>query len=343
MGVLVKNVLGATGTMIIVLMSIVAQSQDPQFSQFYASGLYHNPALTGDNIGNRVMANYRNQWPAIPKGYISYGAYYDKNIKSINSGFGIGVIQDKAGLDGYKWTSTSAFYSYNFKITKQYRVRGGIKLSANQLNLNDQSLVFASDIVNDSPFDRPQIQSNVMYPNVGAGLLVHNKEQVWFGFAIDHLNKPSYAFSGDKSIRQPMKFSAQAGYNTKRRFGHGSMRNYYVTIMAHYKAQEKWDQFDVGAYWQKKNQALVLGIWYRGIPGLKSYKPEYVNHDAVNLLAGVKYGTFYFGYSYDITISRLRLNSGGSHEISMAIEWVNTAKFKPFRKESLRHVPCAKF
>ena len=343
MGVLVKHMLGVVGTICIVLATVGAYAQDPQFTQFYASGLYHNPSLTGDNIGNRIMANYRNQWPAIPKGYVTYGTYYDKNLKTINSGIGIGVIQDKAGLDGYKGTSSSLFYSYNFKVSKLYRVRVGAKVSANQLNLNDQSLIFASDLVDDSSFDRPQIQSNVMYPNIGAGILVHNKEQLWFGLGVYHLNRPMYAFSGDRDIRQPIKYSVQAGYNTRRRFGHGAMRSHYFTFMAHYKAQEKWDQVDVGAYWQKKNQALIFGIWYRGIPGLKSYKPEYINHDAVNLLAGMKFGTFYFGYSYDITISRLRTDSGGSHEISIAIEWVNTAKFKPFRRETLTKIPCAKF
>lgn len=330
-------------TAALVLLLNVVLAQDPQFTQFYASGLYHNPSLTGDNIGNRVMANYRNQWPAIPKGYVSYGTYYDKNLAHINSGIGVGFIQDKAGLDGYKWTSASLYYSYNFKVSKKLRARIGAKASSNQLNINDQSLIFASDLVDEANFDRPTFQSNVNYPNIGGGILIHTKESVWFGFGADHLNRPMYAFSGDRSIKQPIKYTAQVGYNTKRKFGRGAMRNSYFTIAAHYKAQEKWDQVDVGLYWQKKDQALLLGVWYRGIPGLKSYKPQYINHDAVSFLAGCKFGTFYFGYSYDLTISRLRLDSGGSHEVSIAVEWVNETKFKPFRKQSLRRIPCAKF
>lgn len=318
-------------------------AQDPQFTQFYATGLYLNPSLTGDNIGNRIMANYRNQWPSIPKGYVSYGAYYDKNLHAINSGIGVGIIQDKAGLDGYRWTSASLFYSYNFKVAKDIRLRMGAKFSQNQLNINDQSLVFASDLVDDNSFDRPNIQSNVNYPSIGAGLTLHNEEVFWVGIGASHLNKPVYAFSGDNNIKQPIKVSAQAGYNTKRKFGRGAMRNSYFTFIAHYKAQEKWDQVDVGMYWQKRNQALVLGIWYRGIPGLKSYKPQYINHDALNFLVGSMVGNFYFGYSYDVTVSRLRRDSGGSHELSVAIEWVNEAKFKPFRKHTLRKIPCAKF
>ena len=42
------------------------QAQDPAFSQFFASPLTLNPALTGKFNGTlRVAGNYRNQWPQI--------------------------------------------------------------------------------------------------------------------------------------------------------------------------------------------------------------------------------------------------------------------------------------
>src|SRR5258708_30944847 len=41
-------------------------AQDPGFSQFFASPLTLNPALTGKFNGVvRVAGNYRNQWPSI--------------------------------------------------------------------------------------------------------------------------------------------------------------------------------------------------------------------------------------------------------------------------------------
>jgi hypothetical protein len=44
-----------------------------------------------------------------------------------------------------------------------------------------------------------------------------------------------------------------------------------------------------------------------------------------------------FVYSYDVTVSKLTLKSGGSHEISLVYEW---AKAKNRR---YRAVPCPKF
>jgi len=42
----------------------VSLAQDPNFSQFFASPLTLNPALTGKFDGNfRLAGNYRNQWP----------------------------------------------------------------------------------------------------------------------------------------------------------------------------------------------------------------------------------------------------------------------------------------
>lgn len=44
------------------------------------------------------------------------------------------------------------------------------------------------------------------------------------------------------------------------------------------------------------------------------------------------------GYSYDVTISKLTVKSGGAHELSLIYEW-------PQKPKNRRHrvVPCPKF
>jgi hypothetical protein len=53
---------------IIIALSLLKtelSAQDPHFSQFFASPLTLNPALTGKFDGVlRVAGNYRDQWPA---------------------------------------------------------------------------------------------------------------------------------------------------------------------------------------------------------------------------------------------------------------------------------------
>src|SRR6516162_8708271 len=64
-----------------LLAGFVANSvfgQDPSYSQFFASPLNVNPALTAAIIGKwRVISNYRDQWsgPAYP--YITSTVSYD--------------------------------------------------------------------------------------------------------------------------------------------------------------------------------------------------------------------------------------------------------------------------
>jgi hypothetical protein len=84
---------------------------------------------------------------------------------------------------------------------------------------------------------------------------------------------------------------------------------------------------------------LVFGLWYRGLPLIKSYSEGYSNHESVILLVGLDYkDRFRIGYSYDITISQLSMSSGGSHEISVIFEWPGYSK-----KSRLRRVACPKF
>jgi type IX secretion system PorP/SprF family membrane protein len=48
------------------------KAQDPHFSQFFSSPLTLNPALTGKFDGNfRIAGNYRDQWPAISKTFVT--------------------------------------------------------------------------------------------------------------------------------------------------------------------------------------------------------------------------------------------------------------------------------
>ena len=89
---------------ICVCLTGIANAQDPNFSQFFASPLTLNPALTGKFDGvYRIAGNYRNQWPSINNAYTTATISADfglmKNrIPDIDQ-FGIGFMgfTDRAG------------------------------------------------------------------------------------------------------------------------------------------------------------------------------------------------------------------------------------------------------
>src|SRR5829696_3271046 len=89
---------------VLFFSALSVKAQDPNFSQFFASPLTLNPALTGKFDGDfRLAANYRNQWPTINNAFTTYTVSADASIlKSRISEvdqFGVGVMgfRDQSG------------------------------------------------------------------------------------------------------------------------------------------------------------------------------------------------------------------------------------------------------
>jgi type IX secretion system PorP/SprF family membrane protein len=90
----------------------------------------------------------------------------------------------------------------------------------------------------------------------------------------------------------------------------------YISPNILYQKQRDFQQFNVGFYAAKP--PLIGGLWYRG-------------QDAFIALVGLQQGIFKFGYSYDVTVSKLYNASAGSHELSMGLNFACHPKKKRFR------------
>ena len=111
-----------------------------------------------------------------------------------------------------------------------------------------------------------------------------------------------------------------------------------ISLTFNYRGQKKFDQLDIGGYYTK--DVINIGVWYRGIPFLKRYAPGYSNNDALSLTFGIKTNMMSFGYSYDITISRLGVGtSHGAHELTASYQFCQLSKL---RKKRL-FLPCPSF
>src|SRR5215216_7300557 len=85
------------GVLILTGLVCVSKAQDPNFSQFFASPLTLNPALTGKFDGVfRVAGNYRNQWPTINNAFTTATVSLDAGILRNRipefDQFGVGVM-----------------------------------------------------------------------------------------------------------------------------------------------------------------------------------------------------------------------------------------------------------
>lgn len=320
-----------------VFAAVNLSGQHFQFTQFYAAPMHLNPAFTGDNVCSRVSTNYRDQWPGVTGRFVTYQVSYDTYIMSKNSGLGAMVMTDRSGSGNLQSLSVSGLYSYEVALTKYWFARAGMQMSYVARSVNMSNLLFGDQIArggNVATIEAaPEIRS---YIDLSSGLLVYS-QKYFAGFAAHHLTSPDQALTPNGESRLPTEYSVHMGG----KYPLDNMAPYksdiYITPAFHYKAQNKFDQFDLGFYYT--NKPLVTGVWYRGIPGFKAYRSGYSNNDAVAVLVGLMIDRMKMGYSYDVTISRLVNQTGGSHEVSLSYEF---CKLKKKKKKPIL-ISCPRF
>jgi type IX secretion system PorP/SprF family membrane protein len=309
-----------------------------QFTQFNAAPLYLNPAFTGSTIQHRFASSYRNQWTAIPGHYNNFAFSYDYNLADMNSGLGLVFAREQAGTAGLSTTELGLLYSYRFLLKKQVYIQAGLKFNYIRTGINFSELVFNDQLYTDGAATTESLLlQNTSYLDLTSGVLIYSSK-FWGGIAVNHMNQPNQSLTNNESPLY-LKLSMHGGYKFDIDDGNKRSAAKYFNLAFHYKAQHKFDQLDLGVYYTQ--EPLVFGLWYRGIPLVKSYQGA-LNNDAVAIILGyvIPESNLSIGYSYDATISRLVSSSAGSHEISIIYEVASKRKKKRNRKF---FAPCAKF
>ncbi|MFT6828647.1 MAG: type IX secretion system PorP/SprF family membrane protein [Roseivirga sp.] len=332
--------------LICVFRPFQVAAQDPQFSQFYASPVYLNPALAGSTDRARVGVNYRNQWPSLTHSFTTISAYADFFSKAIESGVGIIVNQHTESFLDYQSTEIGGVYSYKMRVSDNLIMRTGIQLSYFNKDLNFEKLVFGNqiDIANGQVIgpsgETFQRGEAVGFMSASAGTLIYSNS-FWIGTAVHHINEPNQSFVGGDS-RLARKYSVHAGY--KLNLGDGQrlrtvayqFQERSVTFAVNYKKQGGFNQLDAGM--QFYFQPLLIGGWYRGIP-IQSVD-EIVKNESVIALLGLELNeNLSFGYSHDFTVSRLAGSTGGAHEFSLTFSFGEIVKRT--RRDTI--LPCFKY
>jgi type IX secretion system PorP/SprF family membrane protein len=323
-----------------ILAALVVRAQDLQMTQFYSSPLYLNPAFTGANADSRIATSLRNQWCGLPGTYKSFLLSYDYFLQNYHCGLGGFLMSDKAGTQGLSNNMLGASYAYDYKFHRYWSASIGIRAAYGWRSLDFSSLLFGDQIARNSAtsLQNPFFEK-VNFFDISTGAIVFSSME-WIGISFNHINRPDESFLSDNAAI-PVKGSVHGGINFPLGGGKGDgrMDEKPVIITAfQYRFQKKFDQFDIGLY--LKQPQYFFGIWYRGLPGFKAYKPGYSNHDCIALLIGAIYKkNLILGYSYDITISQLGMSSGGSHEISLNYNIDNPNKPK---KTRAKIIPCPK-
>ncbi len=326
-----------------LFVSRSGQAQDPHFSQYYAAPLYLNPALAGTGMGHRFIANYRNQWPSIANGYVTYSFSYDYHLRDLKSGIGLIMTADEAGSAGLKSTTVGFIYSYKIQLAKEWVLTPGLYFGYGYRDIDLNKLVFGDQLAftNDGQVPTSDVSFGSLgstgYFDFGTGMLLYNRK-FWAGFSVYHLNEPNRSLLEDES-KVPMKSSFHAGAKLPLNAGMLKANKLaYIAPSFVYKSQGRFDQLDIGLHFLY--EPVMVGVWYRGIP-IKQNVKDNLSQDAVAMILGLQFSHLEFGYSYDFTVSELGASSGGAHEISLKydLQIISSSKTKKYDKI----IPCPTF
>lgn len=310
-------------------------AQDPEFTQFYAAPLYLNPAFAGSARCPRIALNYRNQWPALSKTFITYAASYDQHVDAVGGGLGLLVMNDKAGEGTLNTTNISGIYSYQLNLSRDFSIRLGLQGTWVQKKLDWDKLYFGDMIdprygyVYATQETRPDQSKS--FADFSAGILAYSSK-FYGGVAVNHLTQPDEAFIVEGSSELPMKITAHVGamlpIGETKVYKYAASRDEgtYISPNLLYQQQASFNQLNIGVYVLKS--PIIGGLWYRGNFG----KESFISSESFIALIGVQKGLFKFGYSYDVTVSKLTNNAtAGSHEVSFGMQFECRPKKKRFR------------
>lgn len=324
---------------ILCLPAYASLGQDAHFTQFYASPTYLSPAFAGTGVQSRFALAYRDQWPSIPGTFTTVHASFDHYLREINSGIGMSVVHDRAGSGALRYTGVNAQYAYEFQLKRKVFLRPAIQFGYMQHSVDWGRLVFGDQLARGGGVGTYESLEGrtARWTDVGSGLLYFTPK-TWLGVSWLHMNKPNQSLLlGESAV--PGKVSVHGGRRMRIRTPVIRHKQNYIIAAFNYKSQGKYDQLDLGAYFER--EPFFMGLWYRGIPLFKAYEPGYGNSDAIAVVLGASVNGLRIGYSYDITISKLAGRSGGAHELTLVYELADKRKKKSIEKR--RVVPCAKF
>lgn len=312
------------------------RGQDPHFSQYFSNPIFSNPAFAGSTLDSRFSLTYRNQWPNIPGAFSTVFAGYDRHFDVVSGGVGLAVFSDRQGNGAYVNTSAALMYSYRLQVANGFYIKAGAQASFVNRYIDWQNLVFADQI---DPLlgiipgvttqeKIPPSPVSKRYSDFAVGLLGYS-ETFYAGVSVAHLSRPDEGYVDLK--RLPIKIAAQVGGVIYFSSAYGTRRNEKMSSLSPnliYTRQGEVDMLNYGSY--VNVYPMIFGLFLR---------QSFTNVDALIGLVGVKVNNMRFGYSYDMTLSRLS-KGGGAHEISFSLQ-IPTKEKVVYRR--VRPTPCPIF
>jgi len=314
-------------TLLVILLftcTVLSYSQDPHFSQFYASPLTLNPAFAGKFDGDiRVAGIHRNQWPTINKAFVTTSAAVDfrimKNHIAENDTWGVGLMgfsdQSANGAVKFNYASVGTAFHKGLDEEGYHQIGAAFQGTYANMLINVTNLKFLDQL---TPYGFTGVTTEVFnsntlknsYLDFNAGVLYNGSttddNNFYFGVSMYHINRPKQSFTGAFFLLNPRTTIHGGGY-----FPVGQASTLHLSGL--FSTQGKASEALIGGAYQflvseqtDKPTSVYVGSWMR-------------MNDALIPYVGLEFGSFRLGATYDVNISNLKSasNSRGGMEISL--------------------------
>ena len=331
-------------TVFAIMSAGVSPAQDPQFSQYYASGLFLNPSLVGSENNLTFKSNYRNQWRTVTLPYVSsqvsiiYPWLKGNEVGGKHiGGIGVSFYNDKAG-DGMLKTLGVAFsgaYTLHLGTGTSDVLVFGLQGGFIQKQLDYTNLEWGEQFNRYLGFDptlspnENNVMASTFNEDISTGLIwYHNSARnyeikTWsgfFGLSAYHLTRPDESMLTNNISRLPILYKMHAGIEIH------VAKHFNISPNVLAMMQQGNQQINFGGYLDYNlyerttsnltmNMELIAGLWYR-------------LGDAFIFLAGIQNDYYTLGFSFDMNTSQLRRETGGrgAYEVSLSIRRVRERK-----------------
>ena len=323
---------------IFITARLISTAQDPHFTQFANAPQMLNPALTGNFGGTaRLNNSYRTQWSALGDGYKTLHFSGDAPVGkkgTKNNFFGVGamIVQDKAGIAGFKSTFIEGSISYTTAIDPNANHYFALGFQA---GLNQQSLDLTK-----STWDS-QWNGDLFDPALSSGESIQLQQLTWLDFntgvlyyffpddgnffnlgaSYSHIGGPDISFYTNKDYPLSTKITVHSGAEIK----FNKSGEEWIVPKALYSQQGVQKEILAGAYYKRKVQFKSK---------YTNYKKEayfyvggfYRLDDAFCVAARIEFNTLGLGFSYDVNTSSLSKMAGASNAFELNLSFISFVK-----------------
>ncbi|HCQ12461.1 PorP/SprF family type IX secretion system membrane protein [Flavobacterium sp.] len=311
-----KNIL----FVVLSFVSFQVKAQDPVFSQFSLIPETLNPGFTGFQYNWRAGIIHKRQWPDGNRVIDTDFGFLNKMVGE-HAALGITVLNNREAYTNYNYLQVNAAYSYKVELDYEWSIRPALEVGFGSKSYNFRNLLLEDQINgNTGEIDGGTVdpgvlgqKNNINFVDISAGFIVDNSVG-WFGASIKHLNRPNISYLDGGNEPLDLFLSIHSGYAFDIDDSPSSILpdESKLLVNLNYMRQSQFNRLDIGG--ALKFKQLLFGANLVTNPEGKSANSHLIT--SVNPYVSVHFGDFNFGYSYDISTSKLG-HTQGIHEISL--------------------------